>query len=234
LADEALQLAGQLADALADVGLDRLRGGCFDTLERHPSNGQDVQFAWSSTKDFWQQEQAVLAYLVLYGHTKTTEPDRAARYLQLARETAMFWNLFFLDRDNNGIYFRTTDNGMPVIQGQYGNKGGHSISGYHAFELNFLAHLYIRAFLGPESASASGSDRDFCLYFRPHERCRQHSINVLPDFFPPAALEVAEVTVNGVPRDNCHPDNFQIALGEADLGCTVAVRLRAKHESTPR
>lgn len=34
--------------------------------------------------------------------------------------------------------------GIPIIQGNYGNKGGHAISGYHAFELNYLAHVYLR------------------------------------------------------------------------------------------
>jgi mannose/cellobiose epimerase-like protein (N-acyl-D-glucosamine 2-epimerase family) len=228
-ATRAMALAKQLADDLANTGMDQIRGGCFDCLERHPTNGMDVEFAWSNTKEFWQQEQALLAYLILYGHTKHEAPAQAATYLRLARETAMFWNRFFLDHDTSGVYFRTTDNGLPVIYGQYGNKGSHA-TGYHAFELGFLAHIYIRTFLGV-TAGTEGGDSDFCLYFQPETGPHQQSFNSLPDFLPPGELEVAGVTVNGVPRESFHPDNFQIALSDEDCGGTVAVTLRAKRRS---
>ena len=41
-----------------------------------------TQFAWGATKDFWQQEQGILAYLILYGATEQCAlPATRARML---------------------------------------------------------------------------------------------------------------------------------------------------------
>ena len=159
-ADSLLKLAEKLGLAMAKVGIDQVRGGCFDAVEREPQNGMPVNFTWGNTKDFWQQEQGILAYLIL--HTATQNED----FLNLAREMTAFWNLFFLDHDHRGIFFRVTDNGNPYIQGNYGNKGGHSVSGYHAFELNYLAHIYIRTYM----LQGCGCEDNFCLYFKPDRK----------------------------------------------------------------
>jgi mannose/cellobiose epimerase-like protein (N-acyl-D-glucosamine 2-epimerase family) len=221
-ADKLMHLADRLGKSMAEYGIDQLRSGCFDAVERMPQNGMPVEFTWGSTKDFWQQEQAILAYQILHGYTRDEE------YLKLARETAAFWNLFFLDHDNGGIFFRVTDGGLPYIQGSYGNKEGHS-TGYHAFELNFLAHIYIRAYVLKEP----GCDDSFCLYFKPDKQSGLRSINVLPDFFKPGDIEVAGISVNGVKRPVVAPNNFQIPLSESELGSEVVVtlcpRLGEKH-----
>ncbi|MBI2909584.1 MAG: AGE family epimerase/isomerase [Chloroflexi bacterium] len=203
-----MQLANKLAKSMAEVGIDQIRGGCFDAVERQPKNGLPVEFAWGNTKDFWQQEQGILAYLILHGYTGDKE------YLQLAREMMAFWNLFFLDHDNRGIFFRVTDDGMPVIQGGYGSKAGHAVAGYHAFELNYLAHLYIRMYVKGEEGGAN----EFCLYFKPDRNTQQRSINVLPDFVQPGTLTVKDITVDGVKRATVDPDNFQIELDASEVG----------------
>src|SRR5262249_511836 len=131
----------KLADDMAIYGTDQIHGGCFDAVDRKRSDDWPVVFAWGNTKDFWQQEQAILAYLIVHGAT------RDAKYLELAREMMPFWNLYFLDHDKRGVFFRVTDIGMPVIQGAYSQKAGHAIAGYHSFELNYLAHIYIRAYV---------------------------------------------------------------------------------------
>jgi mannose/cellobiose epimerase-like protein (N-acyl-D-glucosamine 2-epimerase family) len=222
-ADKLMHLADRLGRSMAEYGIDQFRSGCFDAVERKPQNGMPNEFTWGNTKDFWQQEQAILAYQILHGYTRDEE------YLKLARETAAFWNLFFLDHDNQGIFFRVTDDGLPYIQGNYGNKGGHSVSGYHAFELNYLAHIYIRAYVLKEP----GCDDSFCLYFKPDRQSGFRSINVLPDFFKPGDLEVVGISVNGVKRTNVDPHNFQISLSESALGAEVVVtfcpRLGEKH-----
>jgi mannose/cellobiose epimerase-like protein (N-acyl-D-glucosamine 2-epimerase family) len=207
-ADRCLAIARKLARRMAEVGIDRIRGGVFDAVERNPNNGMPTQFAWGCTKDFWQQEQGILAYLILHG---AEEGD--TEFLSLARESIAFWNLFFLDRDRQGIFFRTTANGLPVIQGAYGQKGGHSVSGYHAFELNFLAHLYTRSYV----IADKDDDNGFCLYFKLSPHRDQTSINVLPDFFPPGLIRISGVRVNGVDRsEDLAPNNandFQIPIG---------------------
>lgn len=207
LADKLMQLADKLGNSMVETGIDLFRGGLFDAVERNPKNGMPIEFPWNNTKDFWQQEQAILAYFILYG-CSNEDKDQRNEYLQLAQETASFWNLFFLDRENKGIYFRVTDSGVPVVQGEYGNKGSHSISGYHSFELNFLAHIYISSYVTKEP---------FCLYFKPNKNCRQRSINVLPDFVKPGTLEVARVNIDGSERTSLDPDNFRIELSEEEL-----------------
>lgn len=225
LANRNMQLADRLAKSMVDAGIDQFRGGCFDAVERVPTNGLPIEFTWGNTKDFWQQEQAILAYLILHGCSKDEEGRK--EYLNLARETAAVWNLFFLDQDNVGIRFRITDAGDPVVQGSYASKGGHSISGYHAFELNYLAHIYTRAYVTSKDADETA----FCLYFRPDKRNRgQRSVNVLPDFFKPGDLLVTGVIVNGVRRSEeaFRPNEYRIQLSEQELGSTVVVEFRTR------
>jgi mannose/cellobiose epimerase-like protein (N-acyl-D-glucosamine 2-epimerase family) len=200
-------LSRRLGDKMADLGLDKVRGGIFDCVERKPLNGMQTHFVWQATKDFWQQEQGILAYLILHGAA-----DGDQKYLALARECSAFWNLFFLDRDRQGIYFRTTENGLPIIEGSYGQKGGHSVSGYHAYELNYLAHLYTRAFVD----TGRGSDRNFCVYFKILSNRDLKSLNVLPDFVPPGHLEIRSIRANGIDvtkeRKPPQPNFFQIDI----------------------
>jgi mannose/cellobiose epimerase-like protein (N-acyl-D-glucosamine 2-epimerase family) len=211
-AEQLMGLAVRLGESMSLAGVDRVRGGCFDAVERQPSNNRPVEFTWGNTKDFWQQEQAVLAYLVLYGRTDDE------KYLLLAREMAAFWNLFFLDRDRGGIYFRTMENGLPYIQGVYGTKGSHSMSGYHAFELNYLAHIYTRVYV-----PLGKSNGCFTLYFRPDCSSGLRSLNILPDFFPPGKIKVHEISVNGVNRGAVNHDSFQVPLDGSTGDTEVAV-----------
>jgi mannose/cellobiose epimerase-like protein (N-acyl-D-glucosamine 2-epimerase family) len=221
-AEQCTSTAVTLADRMAEVGLDQIRGGVFDAMEREPKNGMPMEFAWMNTKDFWQQEQGILAYLILHGHMQNC-PDYSEtnRFLALARETSAFWNLFFLDRDRRGVHFRVSDDGQPVVEGGYANKAGHAIAGYHAFELSYLAHIYTRSFVGPESQT----DDSFCLYFRPAENCDQRSVNVLPDFVRQGDVRISAISVNGIPRStgSFDPEHFQVQLADDELGMPVMV-----------
>jgi mannose/cellobiose epimerase-like protein (N-acyl-D-glucosamine 2-epimerase family) len=229
-ADRLETFATELLDRMSEVGIDLLRGGCFDAVEREPVPGMPVQFAWSNTKDFWQQEQAILAYLILHGVTHN--PD----HLQHARAMMAFWNTYFLDHDNRGVFFRTTDMGMPVITGTYGQKASHAVAGYHSFELNYLAHTYICLYVRPEGRvqTPEGTsafpvvDQNFCLFFRVEADCPHRSLNVLPDFVPPGSVEIASVVVGGVPREpeEFEKDKFQITLSDDDLDKQIMVEFR--------
>jgi mannose/cellobiose epimerase-like protein (N-acyl-D-glucosamine 2-epimerase family) len=213
-----IDMANRLCQNMTELGIDQIRGGCFDAVEREPKNGMPVEFSWLNTKDFWQQEQAILAYLILYGYT--SDPN----YLTMARETTAFWNVFFLDRENRGIYFRVTENGLPVVTAGYGGRGGHSdASGYHVFELNYLAHIYTRSYV----SGASGTDSTFSMFFKPDLESQMQSINVLPDFIPPGRVEIVRIIINGVPRKNFAKDNFQVELNQSELGSSIVVEFRA-------
>jgi hypothetical protein len=223
------ELAAKLIENMTEVGIDQLRGGCFDALERQPSGGLPVEFTWGNTKDFWQQEQAILAYLIVHGTTRNDE------HLRLAREMMTFWNLYFLDHDNRGPYFRVTDNGTPVVQGGYSQKAGHAVAGYHSFELNYLAHVYLRAYVRPAGkvTTITGNsvfpvvDPTFCLFFRPDTQCTHTTLNVLPDFMPPDTVEIKHISIGGVPRTNFDPKNFQIEIEREELGTQVIVEFRS-------
>jgi mannose/cellobiose epimerase-like protein (N-acyl-D-glucosamine 2-epimerase family) len=203
--NKCLDLARRLGNDMMDAGLDKIRGGIFDCVERNPTE-MPIRFTWGATKDFWQQEQGILAYLILQGATANDE-----NYLALARECSSFWNTFFLDRERQGYFFRTTENGLPILEGEYGRKGGHAL-GYHAFELSYLAHIYTRTFV----AAGGGSDNSFCLYFKVAPTRDQTSINVLPDFMPPGKLEISRIRANGIDvtseRKPPQPNFFQINL----------------------
>lgn len=212
-------LARRLATEMTEVGIDKIRGGCYDTVEREPSNGEKVEFAWLNTKDFWQQEQAILAYLIVWGH------ERDEFYLNMARRTEAFWNLFFLDRQNRGIYFRVTENGLQVTDPDYNVRGGHSdASGYHCFELNFLAHIYNRTYVAHKDKPGDGR---YCLYFHPCRAANQRlmTLNVLPDAVGPD-VRIASITVDGVPRRHFRDDFFQVPLSEEDLDRPIVVEFR--------
>ncbi|MBF0136977.1 MAG: AGE family epimerase/isomerase [Magnetococcales bacterium] len=228
-ADQYKAVASKIANDMAEVGVDKFRGGIFDAMERNPKNGLPMEFSWENTKDFWQQEQGILAYLILYGATGETH------FRELARESIAFWNAFFLDRDRQGVFFRTTDDGKPVIDGSFADKGGHSISGYHVFELNYLAHFYIRAYISKEIKE---SDASFNMYFRVAPNCGQESINVLPDFMKPGSVMINKVFLNGMDQTDKlkprSPNSFQINLKpqECEQSLTINFKvLDGKHHA---
>jgi mannose/cellobiose epimerase-like protein (N-acyl-D-glucosamine 2-epimerase family) len=226
-AKRCLSLAHRLADRMGEVGLDQLRGGVFDCVERKPQNGMPTEFAWMPTKDFWQQEQGILAYLILQGATEPG-PDRK-RYAALARECSAFWNTFFLDRERQGYFFRVTEDGLPILEGEYGRKSGHAI-GYHAFELAYLAHTYTRVFCDV------GGDPTFSLHFRVKAGKALTSVNVLPDFLPPDSVTIARIIANGVDvTDERKPENlndFQISIADLEPdGDEAEVKLAVEFRS---
>lgn len=220
-ARDCYEYAAFLGGKMAQVGVDRARGGIFDAVERNPLNGMPTEFVWGCTKDFWQQEQAILAYLIL--HSINGNPQ----FLELARYCNAFWNLFFLDRDNHRIRFRTSESGSPIIEGTYGNEAGHAIAGYHAFELSYLAHVYTRCYVDKRG----DGDDSFVIYFKPNYTDKVTSINVLPDFMRADEVEIVRVKINGMEIEGLRHDQFQIALADYAPDSTVAVELRPLRKS---
>ncbi len=204
-----IEQADKMASEMRTLAVDQVRGGVFDVVERHPSNGMWIEYTWWNTKDFWQQEQGILAYLILFGTTGNPE------YLELAREVAAFWNAFFLDHDQCGVYFRTTANGTPYLIGpSYRDVTSHAKAGYHCYELAYLAHVYLSTYV---------AKRSFALNFMLDKDCGQRSVNVLPDFMRPGTLRVKRINIAGVDRDSVDPTNFKIELDEDELGEHIIV-----------
>jgi hypothetical protein len=217
--------AKTLAEDMGVLGIDQIRSGVFDALERvPPDDGLPIQFGWWSTKDFWQQEQGILAYLILLGH----DPENTD-FRKQAQELSAFWNLFFLDRERAGVFFRVNDNGQPLIEGKYGNIGDHSKSGYHAFELGLLAHVYQMAYLPREDRQHTV----FALHFRPDADSGLAALNVAPDALAPGVLRIRDVSINGVNRRISKTDHetLRVPLRPGDLGKKVVVRLEVTEEA---
>ncbi len=217
-----IELAKKLGDSMQIYGLDQVRGGWFDVVEREPKNNMAIDFTWHNRKAWWQQEQGILAYLVLYGSTGNSN------YLQLARESIAFWNMAYLDFDYGGVYFDVTDDGLPYTKEVRAMKGSHSKSGYHVFELNFLAQLYIRTFV---------SKTPFRLYFKPCKGRHNDIINVMPDYLPKGSLLMGDVYVNGQKYDQINKNNFQVQIKDSDeekYDCTeVAVEFVPNKDYEP-
>jgi mannose/cellobiose epimerase-like protein (N-acyl-D-glucosamine 2-epimerase family) len=112
-----VDLARRIAELMPDAGSDRQRGGWYDVVERALNPGEKVhRFVWHDRKAWWQQEQAILAYLILYG--SLGDPD----YQKHAREAAAYYNAFFLDHDDGAVYFNTLANGLPYLSGTSGSR----------------------------------------------------------------------------------------------------------------
>jgi len=133
-----LELAEKIAQLMPKVGSDQIRGGWYDVVERALAPGEEMhRFVWHDRKAWWQQEQAILAYLILQGCL-----DKAD-YQKHGREAAAFYNAFFLDHDDGGVYFNVLANGLPYLLGNERLKGSHSMSAYHSTELCFPLHRVV-------------------------------------------------------------------------------------------
>ncbi|MBK8476176.1 MAG: AGE family epimerase/isomerase [Opitutaceae bacterium] len=184
--DKYVALARKIADLMPFAGEDRQRGGWYDVVERVLGPGEKFhRYAWHDRKAWWQQEQAILAYLILHGCVGQEE------YLRHARESSAFYNSYFLDHQDGAVYFNVLANGIPFLMGTERLKGSHSMSGYHSFELAFLAATYTNLLVRKVPM-------DF--FFMPYPgHLAGNKLNVAPDLLPKGSIRIAAVTVDGQP-----------------------------------
>jgi mannose/cellobiose epimerase-like protein (N-acyl-D-glucosamine 2-epimerase family) len=192
-------LARKIAEIMPNYGMDQQRGGWYDVIERvRPSGEEWNRFVWHDRKAWWQQEQAILAYLILHG--SLGDPV----YLRLARESEAFYNAFFLDHDNGGVYFNVMANGIPYLVGTERLKGSHSMSGYHSFELGYLAAVYSNLLITKQPM-------DF--YFKPQPGALKDNIlHVQPDILPLGSVRVEAVWINGDPYKDFDAEAMTVKL----------------------
>lgn len=205
-------LAQKIADLMPGVGSDQQRGGWYDVVERLLSNSRCHQFVWHDRKAWWQQEQAILAYLILGGICQNDE------YHRQAREAAAFYNAWFLDLADGGIYFNVLANGIPYLAG--GNergKGSHSMSGYHSFELCYLAAVYTNFLI-------TKHPMDF--YFKPlPQGFPDRVLRVAPDILPSGSITIASVEIDGKAYDQFDAQALTVQLPNTQDRVKVKVRL---------
>jgi len=208
-----LELACRIAELMPQVGYDNQRFGWYDVVERLLEPGQKFhRYAWHDRKAWWQQEQGILAYLILQGHM----PEQAA-YKKYADESATFYNAFFLDHNDGGVYFNVLANGVPYLLGTERFKGSHSMSAYHSTELCFLSTIYIDLLV---------KKRPLNLYFKPYAASfADRKLHVSPDILPAGSVTISECLIDDSPYSDYDSENLFVNLPAADRQLRVRVTL---------
>jgi mannose/cellobiose epimerase-like protein (N-acyl-D-glucosamine 2-epimerase family)/anti-anti-sigma regulatory factor len=211
--EEYKTLAEQIGQVIPDTGADRQRGGWYDVAERVLAPGEKFyRYVWHDRKAWWQQEQGILAYYIMAG-VYQDNPD----FLRFAREGTSFYNAWFLDRSSGGVYFNVLSNGQPYALGTERGKGSHSMSGYHSFELCYLAAIYTNLLIKKEPM-------DF--YFKPlAEGFPDNILRVAPDILPPDSVVIDQVWINGHPYENFDEKALTVKLPDNYENIKVRVRL---------
>jgi mannose/cellobiose epimerase-like protein (N-acyl-D-glucosamine 2-epimerase family) len=210
-------LAARIGRSMPQYGGDAQRHGWYDVVERTLLEGDEShRLAWHDRKAWWQQEQAILAYQILAGNTG----DEFFR--RQARESAAFYNAFFLDHDQGGVYFNVLADGTPYLLGAERMKANHAMSLYHKAELCFLATVYERLLLQRKPLS---------LWFRPRPEAGR-VLRVAPDALPPGSAHLAQVEVEGSPYPHFDPESMTVMLPRSAVDLTVRATLRSGRPST--
>jgi mannose/cellobiose epimerase-like protein (N-acyl-D-glucosamine 2-epimerase family)/anti-anti-sigma regulatory factor len=206
-----VELAEKIAGIMPTVGCDLQRGGWYDVMERATPPGKELhRFVWHDRKAWWQQEQAILAYLILSGTGGKPE------HTKLARESTAFYSTWFLDQDSGGVYFNVQANGLPYLLGNERMKGSHSMSGYHSFELAYLAAVYTNLLVTKQPLD---------LHFKPMLGSFPDNIlRVSPDILPADSVRISQVWVNEAPYTEFDTAALTVTL-PPERGVTVRVRL---------
>jgi mannose/cellobiose epimerase-like protein (N-acyl-D-glucosamine 2-epimerase family) len=208
--DKYVALARKIAQIMPAIGSDQQRGGWYDVMERLKAPGEDWhRFAFHDRKAWWQQEQAILAYLILHGIVPSEE------FLRHARESSAFYNTFFLDHDDGAVYFNVLANGIPFLMGTERFKGSHSMSGYHSFELCYLAQVYTNLLITRQPLD---------LYFKPQPRAFPGNLlRVAPDILPPGRAVLQRVWIDDAPYARFDANALTVSLPDSTESVRVKV-----------
>ncbi|UQX00241.1 AGE family epimerase/isomerase [Streptomyces sp. RerS4] len=207
------ELARKIGEIMPAVGSDVQRGGWYDVVERVKAGDEETyRFAWHDRKAWWQQEQAILAYLILNG---TVGGDANLRE---ARQAQAFYNTFFLDHDEGAVYFNVLASGTPYLLGTERLKGSHSMSMYHSAELCYLAAVYNNLLI-------NGREMDF--HFQPDPTdLPDRTLRVSPDLLPAGSVRIASVEIDEKPYEEFDADALTVHLPDVQGRVKVKVRLR--------
>lgn len=211
-----VDFAEKIAAVMPEVGMDRQRGGWYDVMERTLDEGRtQYRFGWHDRKAWWQQEQGILAYQILYGILKKPQ------YLKYAQISSAFYNAYFLDHDDGAVYFNVLNNGIPFLTGNERLKGSHSMSCYHSIELAYLAAVY---------TNLLHTQKPLDLYFKPLADgfSEDRVLRVQPDLLPAGSCEIAAVWIDGAPWTAFDAEAFTVKLPKSEHRLKVKVRVVAK------
>ncbi len=206
-------MARKIAETIPAIGGDGQRGGWYDVMERALKDGQErYRYAFHDRKAWWQQEQGILAFLILHGVLGDSD------YKKLARESAAFYNAFFLDHDDGAVFFNVLANGIPYLMGTERFKGSHSMSGYHSTELCYLSQTYQNLLITKEPLE---------LYFKPYPNGFKNNIlRVSPDILPPGSICISDVWIDDKPYRYFNAEELTVTLPDSKKQVRVKVRVQ--------
>jgi len=204
--------AERIAAEMPKVTMDVQRAGWYDVMERLTAPGEELhRFAFHDRKAWWQQEQGILAYLIMNGVYGGEE------YLKLARESEAFYNAFFLDHDDGAVYFNVLANGLPFLVGTERFKGSHSMSGYHSTELCYLAQTYQNLLIHKQPLT---------LHFKPRPNGFANNVlRVSPDILPAGSIKITAVEIDGKPHADFDATGLTVQLPPSQASLRVKVTL---------
>lgn len=213
--EEYLVMAKKIASLMPEVGYDNQRFGWYDVVDRVLGEDQQYhRYAWHDRKAWWQQEQGILAYLILQGHMPNED-----NYKKFADESAAYYNAFFLDHNDGGVYFNVLANGIPFLVGTERFKGSHSMSAYHSTELCFLSTVYIDLMI---------KKRPLDLFFKPMPGgFKDRVLRVEPDILPKGSLRITKCEIDGVDYTDYDAECLTVNLPHSES------RLKVKVTVTP-
>ncbi|HAA27621.1 MAG TPA: N-acyl-D-glucosamine 2-epimerase, partial [Cyanobacteria bacterium UBA8553] len=170
------------------------------------------RYVWHDRKAWWQQEQSILAYFILAGVLNNQD------YHRFAREAAAFYNAWFLDTEDGGVYFNVLANGLPYLaSGNERGKGSHSMSGYHSTELCYLAAIYSNLLINKHPM-------DF--YFKPIPGGFPDNIlRVSPDILPPGSIKIGKCEIDGEDYTNFDAEKLIVKLPDTKERVKVKVQI---------
>ena len=146
-------------------------------------------------------------------------PDNQ-EYKKYAEESAAFYNAFFLDNNDGGVYFNVLANGVPYLVGTERYKGSHSMSAYHSTELCFLSTIYIDLMI---------KKRPLNLYFKPMPNgFKDRLLRVAPDILPKDSLYISKCEIDGKEHSDYDSKTMTVRLPEADQRLKVKVTIETK------
>ena len=109
-------------------------------------------------------------------------------------------------------------NGVPYLMGTERLKGSHSMSGYHSFELCYLAQVYTNLLITRQPLE---------LYFKPMPGgFKDNILRVAPDLLPSGRARLEKVWIDGLPYSDFDAERMTVNLPQTDRRVQVKALLQ--------
>jgi mannose/cellobiose epimerase-like protein (N-acyl-D-glucosamine 2-epimerase family) len=191
-----------LGDKLCRYGWDKERGAWLYSVEKSPPYR-----TVGSQKIYWWI-QIYGAFLQLHLFHATHEEQ----YLENFRKTELFYNRYFRDKKNGGIFFGVTPDGLLLGKGE---KAGAWHTSYHEIEHGFLNYLYLNLYV---------NKKPVVLHFK-LDGPKKHFVSPVDE----QKVQITEVLINGKPWTNFNARKCSITLPAVKkMNVQVTLNLKKK------